>query len=923
MRHTVALAAIEQLEARLFLSAQPVASTIDSSPSTSTSIKAAPIQSNLSLTFGSTDLTALSYSGVSLLDTKAHPNDGFRVGNYTVIHSDGTSQDLFNSSAGTTTFNSRTSTYTTTYTWGIVTRQYVQNGDKLTLNIAVKNTSSTDTLAGLVINPMTLRFPQMPVGFNGNPQVGFNVNGPTAIGADFGSGVLMMTNDDVVKPLYVGFSSDISTPTDNHYNLVVGSRPIFSPPSSWPVFNRPISPGASDTYTTSLRFGPSGTNPQDLASDIYQAYAEAFPSRLNWSDRRAIGDIFPSGSGPATRTATNPRGWFNDGAMDGRGPVDVTTTTGLDNFRTRFLALADRTIANLKATNAQGIIAWDIEGEQYDSIKYVGDPRMASQLAPELDYQGTVDAYFKKFRDAGLRVGVTIRPTHVVFTDSGPVQQAVSDPAALLIDKINYAKQRWGCTMFYLDSDDIYDAATIDKVTAAEPDILLIPEHSGTRDYAYGASYAEMRQGQYSTPTEPRRVYPQSFSVISVDDTLPQKQQQMTAAVQQGDVLLFPGWYTSPTTDAVAAIYGSSLPPAPASFNASPVKAGDVKLSWADTSSETGYRLQRTTDPTSGWTNIATLAANTITYEDTAAPDGVPLSYRVVPFNTTADGAASASAGATTALFSPTALAATTPKSGEIDLSWVDNTLHENSYLVERSLSSAFTNETKITLPTNATNYNDTGLSAGTYYYRVSAQNSVASSVAASISAATSATSSLPAPWQDGDVGATALAGSANFSNGLYTISGSGANIGGSADAFNYVSQTLSGDGQIIARVASLQNTGPQAEAGVMIRSSLSASAPEVSLLVTAGKGLQFQRRQKSGGTTNISTVKNIKPPIWLKLVRQGSTFTAYSSTNGTTWSKVGSDTVSMSSIVYFGLAVSSHDNTKLTTATIDNVSAG
>ena len=73
--------------------------------------------------------------------------------------------------------------------------------------------------------------------------------------------------------------------------------------------------------------------------------------------------------------------------------------------------------------------------------------------------------------------------------------------------------------------------------------------------------------------------------------------------------------------------------------------------------------------------------------------------------------------------------------------------------------------------------------------------------------------------WSDVDVGSVGLPGSATYPlNGTFTVNGSGADIWGTADAFNFVYQKLSGDFQISARVTSEQNTNAGAKAGVMIR---------------------------------------------------------------------------------------------------------
>ena len=54
---------------------------------------------------------------------------------------------------------------------------------------------------------------------------------------------------------------------------------------------------------------------------------------------------------------------------------------------------------------------------------------------------------------------------------------------------------------------------------------------------------------------------------------------------------------------------------------------------------------------------------------------------------------------------------------------------------------------------------------------------------------------------------------------------------------------------------------------------------------------------------------------------RHGSTITAYRSSNGTSWTTVGSASLSLASSVQIGLAVSSHDNSRLAAASFDSVS--
>jgi subtilisin family serine protease len=177
----------------------------------------------------------------------------------------------------------------------------------------------------------------------------------------------------------------------------------------------------------------------------------------------------------------------------------------------------------------------------------------------------------------------------------------------------------------------------------------------------------------------------------------------------------------------------------------------------------------------------------------------------------------------------------------------------------------------------------------------------------------------LPPPWVEQDVGAVALAGSASEAGGAFTVLGSGTDIWGFSDQFHFVYQSLSGDGEITARVASVQNTNPYAKSGVMIRQDLSADSPYAftEILPRGSSGFQW-RPTKGAATQGVSSAG--AAPYWVRLVRSGNTFTAYRSSNGTTWTTVGSQNLNLSQDLLVGLAVTAHNNAAKCTAVFDNV---
>jgi phosphatidylserine/phosphatidylglycerophosphate/cardiolipin synthase-like enzyme len=181
----------------------------------------------------------------------------------------------------------------------------------------------------------------------------------------------------------------------------------------------------------------------------------------------------------------------------------------------------------------------------------------------------------------------------------------------------------------------------------------------------------------------------------------------------------------------------------------------------------------------------------------------------------------------------------------------------------------------------------------------------------------------LPAPWLRSDVGTVAINGTASYdeATGALTLVGDSGDIWSTADGMYYAYQPLNGDGSIVARVTSIENTNVWARAGVMVRESLAAGSPNAFMFLSAGKALAFQRRRAAAGPTFATAgLTSILAPRWLRLDRSGDTFTAYQSTNGATWTYIGSDTIAMGPGVFVGLGGSSTSPTKTSTSTFDNV---
>lgn len=177
---------------------------------------------------------------------------------------------------------------------------------------------------------------------------------------------------------------------------------------------------------------------------------------------------------------------------------------------------------------------------------------------------------------------------------------------------------------------------------------------------------------------------------------------------------------------------------------------------------------------------------------------------------------------------------------------------------------------------------------------------------------------SLPSPWTDTDVGSPAIAGSAGYDNGVFTVNGAGTDIWGTSDQFHYVDQPLTGNGTIIGRLTSMTNTSSNAKAGVIIKQSTTAGSNY--LLIADSPGGTVKVQYSFNGSVTASGTYTF-PNAWMKLVSLNGVITAYLSSDGVNWTTVLNKVLPITSPATIGLFECSHNATALGTATFDNVS--
>jgi autotransporter-associated beta strand protein len=359
-----------------------------------------------------------------------------------------------------------------------------------------------------------------------------------------------------------------------------------------------------------------------------------------------------------------------------------------------------------------------------------------------------------------------------------------------------------------------------------------------------------------------------------------------------------------------------NLPAAPTGLTAS-AGDGQVSLAWSAVSGATGYTVKQSSSAGGPYTTIATPTGTSHTA--TGLVNGSTYYFVVSASNAAGESANSAEASATPQQPLPAAPTGLTAIAGnaEVDLSW-SAVSGATGYVVKQSVFSGGP-YTTVATPTG-TSHTATGLTNGTTYYFVVSATNTAGEGSASAEVSATPQSALPAPRLATDIGNVGLAGSASFSSGTYTQLGAGAGIGGTADACHFVHQAGSGDCSVTVRVQSLTNTGGNAKVGVMIRESLAANARCAGVWVTPTGGIQFTRRTSTGGTTAVSSSTGKTAPYWVRITRTGSTFRAFFSTNGTSWTQFGNNrTISMAATTQIGIATTSGSTATLCTGLMTN----
>lgn len=172
------------------------------------------------------------------------------------------------------------------------------------------------------------------------------------------------------------------------------------------------------------------------------------------------------------------------------------------------------------------------------------------------------------------------------------------------------------------------------------------------------------------------------------------------------------------------------------------------------------------------------------------------------------------------------------------------------------------------------------------------------------------------------DVGETPKKGSVSYDSaaGEYRITGGGANIWSTTDAFQFVWKRLSGDVTISADVRFIgAGKEDHRKAVLMIRQSLDPDSPYADIALH-GDGLTSLQFRRTPGAETEEVRSPAKAPLRIRLERHANQFTMYTGNAGDELKPSGTAHVTLTDPVYIGIGVCSHDADVLETAVFSNV---
>ena len=318
----------------------------------------------------------------------------------------------------------------------------------------------------------------------------------------------------------------------------------------------------------------------------------------------------------------------------------------------------------------------------------------------------------------------------------------------------------------------------------------------------------------------------------------------------------------------------ANVPPADDADGTTRAGAGN-RIGWAATTGDAdGYVVQRRTVG-GAWADVARVGTSSTKLRDTTAAPGTVYEYRVAAFNASGVGEAT---GPTRVVTPDAPVTAATDVAVRRTAAGVVVSFETNGEpaTVQRRVSRDW-----ITLTGTATGrFVDDAAPVGSrteYRARPAAGGTWSKPVVLAADATAEQASQAIVGQASGEV---------TFVRGFehVDVTAIGGDVWSTEDGAVFAGLNLSGDFDVASRVFAVGDNG--SAAGLMVRASDAADAPNA-FVSRRGTSVSMTHRQMAGGTT-ATVAADSTAATWLRLARRGDTVHALTSTDGTTWRRLG-----------------------------------
>ncbi len=214
-------------------------------------------QTGLEISYGANGIQRLSFNGTTLEDLAKYPADAFHIWHIkaTALHGKLLTDRQYGWGEVNNgrTWNAAAHTWNYQFIWGSISVQFAQKGNSLEVTVTEKNNADSGImLDGATIYPFALHFPELPDGFGESSfeHLALRSGDPIPV-AEFDQKEVSIIADASPKPLYRGFEP---AGGGNSYFPIISSTAMDSMSSAYSRIDRPVGPGAADTFTVTLEF---------------------------------------------------------------------------------------------------------------------------------------------------------------------------------------------------------------------------------------------------------------------------------------------------------------------------------------------------------------------------------------------------------------------------------------------------------------------------------------------------------------------------------------------------------------------------------------------------------------------------------------------------------------------------------------------